>query len=54
LAGAEIAGDGHGLEQHLVVGADGGDAQAVLVEDQRAGRDMQRHRVALQLDATLA
>ncbi len=48
---AEIAGDGHGLEQHLVVGTDGRDAQAALVEDQGAGRNMQRHGVALQAHA---
>ena len=39
---AEVAGDRHRLEQDLVVGADGRDPQAVLVEDQRAGGDVQR------------
>ncbi len=50
---AEIAGDGHGLEQHLVVGADGRHPQAALVEDQGAGRNMQRHGVALQAHADI-
>ena len=40
-----------GLEQHLVVGADGRDPQAVLVEDQRTGGNVQRHGVALQAEA---
>ena len=33
----QIASDGYGLEQYVVVQADGSDAQAVLVEDQCAG-----------------
>src|SRR5258708_7009094 len=33
----QIASDGYGLEQYVVVQADGSDAQAVPVEDQRAG-----------------
>src|SRR5271170_3764481 len=37
---AEVAGDGHGLEQHLVVRTHGRDPQAALVEDERAGGDM--------------
>ena len=45
---AEVAGDGHGLEPHLVVGADGCDPQAILVEDERAGGNVQRHGVALE------
>src|SRR5437016_2774967 len=48
---AEVAGDGHRLEQHLVVGTDGGDAKAILVEDERAGGNVQRYRVALQRQA---
>src|ERR1700730_3570861 len=47
----QIASDGYGLEQYGVVQADGSDAQAVLVEDQRAGRDMERRDVALKAQA---
>ena len=50
---AEIARDRHGLEQDLVVGTDGRNAQAALVEDQRARRNMQRHGVALQAEADI-
>ena len=39
---AEVAGDRHRLEQHLVVGTDGRDPKAALVENERAGRNMQR------------
>ena len=39
---AEVARDGHRLEQHLVVGTDGRDPKAALVENERAGRNMQR------------
>src|SRR5882762_4186566 len=43
----QIASDGYGLEQHLVVRTDGRNAQAVLVEDQGTGGNVQRHGVAL-------
>ena len=39
------------LELDLVVGADGRDPQAVLVEDQRARGNAERHAVALQRQA---
>ncbi|MFK4559963.1 hypothetical protein ABIF95_002493 [Bradyrhizobium ottawaense] len=47
---AEVAGDGHGLEQNLVVRTDGGDAQPVAVEDQRAGGDAERRGIALEVE----
>src|SRR6266702_7091875 len=37
---AEVAGDGDGLEQHLVVSADGRDPQTALVENESAGGDV--------------
>src|SRR5258705_11628930 len=48
---AEVAGDRHRLEQYLVVGSDGRDPKAALVENERAGRNMQRHDVTLQRQA---
>src|ERR1700674_5483738 len=48
---SEIARDLHGLEQDAIVRPDGGDAKAVLVEDQRARWNVQRHAVALQVQA---
>src|SRR5258707_13586002 len=45
---SQIASDGYDLEQHLVVRTDGRNAQAVLVEDQGTGGNVERHGVALQ------
>src|SRR3954451_3386992 len=46
----EVAGNGHRLELDLVVRIDGGDPKPALVEDQRAGGNMQRHLIALQAE----
>jgi hypothetical protein len=43
--GAQIGGDGDGLENGVIVLADHRHLQAALAEDQRAGRNQQRVRI---------
>src|SRR5580693_5486827 len=47
----EIAGDGHGLEQYLVVRADRRDPKAALVEDQGARGNVKRRGIACERHA---